>query len=192
MGNMPCCEGGGGNRPSGAAGFSADSSDDSDDEESSFMSRTQTARSGKLSIDTALQDPGTPSATKKKGGKASKGSRNANLINPSTDKAADRRRDAMKKADKARRREEEEDESDSESGGSSDSSGSDSDGARTPPGKSRGAPEPLGAPRGKKHNSLLGGSSDDHDDEDEDDKNRKKKKKKKKRDKEKGKREGNR
>ena len=169
MGNTPCCEASGASKPPRSVSWmdedSSDGSSDSDD-------------GGKLSIDVAALEPGTPSAAKGKGGRTEKSRKkaatNANLTVEATDRSAMRRKSAM-------RREAQTQPSDSDSSSDGDSSGgsstggedsSDDEGSRTPTRNSSRPAEPLGAPRGKKTNSFL--------DDPEDEKKKKKKKNKKK------------
>ena len=185
MGNTPCCEASGADRPAKPSKPSYGSSSDEDGgEEENFLSRTQTVRSGSHSIDKALQKPGTPTAVTKRGKKEQGGkkqAKNMNLVIPPASRAQDRRAANMRMAAKAARSD-----SDSTSSGSDDSDGSSDDARHTPARKDKESSrhaQPLGAPRGKKTNSLLGS-----DDDREASRSRKGgQKKKKKKDKSKGK-----
>ncbi len=156
MGNTPCCEASGADRPSRRKTSSTSSSDE--DDEKGALSRTRSARSDKIRIDKALRvPPGTPTAGKKLG----KTSSNANLVVTTSNRDTERRARAMKKEAK-----DAELDSDSSTSSGSDTSDDESeDGFGTPKRSSSKRSEPLGAPRGKKTNSFLDAASDDDDDD---------------------------
>ena len=171
MGNTPCCEASGAARPAKPSkpAYDSSSSDDDEEEEENFLSRTQTVRSGSHSIDKALQKPGTPTVVmtetkrgkKKEQGDKKQQAKHMNLVIPPASRAQDRRAASMRMAEKAARSDS--DSTSSNSDDSDDSDGSSDDARHTPAKKDKQSSrhaQPLGAPRGKKTNSLLGSDDD--------------------------------